>query len=606
MKKNKINKLWKKFDFIPEKQRKHKFKAKKPSDVAVIKHANSFVAKRWRHIASVRQNVSIWLLGIGVVFIAIIFQIWYLSSNYYEKGSVRGGTISQGVFGDIDTLNPLYTSSPSELASKRLIFSSLFRYDSYGKLSMDAATGYTVSKDRKSYDVKLRDDVLWHDGNKLTADDVVYTVKLFKQPAVGSNQEATWQDVDVKKIDSKTVRFTLASRYEPFPHALTFAILPKHILKNYSTNQLKEGAFNTKPVGSGPFKVGYTQSVKAKDSDKVKKKVVNLTRNDNYYHRPPKVKRFQLSSYNNRDNMVRDLRSSIINTASGVGPEGASVFDGDDGYVVNNIKTAGGVYLIFNTKIGATSDKEVRKALQVGTDVKAALGLIGKQTSVLDYPFIYDEIDKSQIKKPDYNFNKAVKILEDNGWKMNEKTGFREKDKQRLVLRLASLKDSKYDFVMGSLMGQWKRLGIDVKTNIVDPADKSNNFAASVLRPRDYDVLIQELNIGGDPDVYAYWHSSQATARGLNFANYENRLSDEALDLARSSDPEVRKVKYRVFAKQWMKDVPAIGLYRTYVSIVSKKAIDLREDDSSLITEADQYSSVNNWTSRSNYVYKTP
>ena len=124
-----------------------------------------------------------------------------------------------------------------------------------------------------------------------------------------------------------------------------------------------------------------------------------------------------------------------------------------------------------------------------------------------------------------------------------------------------------------------------------------------MLQPRNYDVLIDELSIGADPDVFAYWHS-----RGLlNFANYSNATSDDALASARvRSEKDLRNVKYVAFAKQWLADVPAIGLYQSNISYVHSKMTRTIGQDQRLISPIDRYSNIRFWTAEQRQVYKTP
>src|SRR5690606_18610520 len=103
-----------------------------------------------------------------------------------------------------------------------------------------------------------------------------------------------------------------------------------------------------------------------------------------------------------------------------------------------------------------------------------------------------------------------------------------------LRLTITTTKDDQYEKVMEGLASQWRSLGVAIDTNVVDPKAPGANFVQSVLQPRNYDVLIYELLIGADPDVYAYWHSSQIGSTGYNFSNFSNSTADADLVSARS------------------------------------------------------------------------
>ena len=153
---------------------------------------------------------------------------------------------------------------------------------------------------------------------------------------------------------------------------------------------------------------------------------------------------------------------------------------------------------------------------------------------------------------------------------------------------------------------QWRSLGITITTNIVDPDDPSQNVAQNILQPRQYDVLLYQLTIGGDPDVYAYWHSSQA-ADGFNFSNYKSTSVDDALLSARSRlEPKLRTAKYSAFARQWLSDVPAIGLYQATAQYVHTASVHGIPAGTTLVSAADRYQNVLYWTVGSHTVFKTP
>ena len=156
------------------------------------------------------------------------------------------------------------------------------------------------------------------------------------------------------------------------------------------------------------------------------------------------------------------------------------------------------------------------------------------------------------------------------------------------------------------LTRQWKELGVQTQSSEFDPLQNQQSFAQAVLQPRAYDVLVNELVIGGDGDVFAYWHSSQAQSTGYNFSNYQNGLVDDTLASARSStDQPLRARKYTVFGDQWIKDVPAIGLFQSSLRYAHTKTVGTVDKTKSLPTPIDRYSNVLYWTAERGRVYKT-
>ena len=167
-------------------------------------------------------------------------------------------------------------------------------------------------------------------------------------------------------------------------------------------------------------------------------------------------------------------------------------------------------------------------------------------------------------------------------------------------------KNNDFEKALDIMAGQWRSLGISVTTSIVDPTDRSQNVVQNILQNRNYDVLLYQLTIGGDPDVYAYWHSSQAT-NGFNFSNYASSVSDDALLSARSRiEPDLRNAKYLTFARQWLADAPAIGLFQATTQYAYSKSVHALPSDEVLISANDRYAEVLYWSVGDRLVQRTP
>ena len=169
------------------------------------------------------------------------------------------------------------------------------------------------------------------------------------------------------------------------------------------------------------------------------------------------------------------------------------------------------------------------------------------------------------------------------------------------------MKGSEFESVLEILSNQWRAVGVDVETKVVDLSDITQNVVQNILQPRNYDVLIYQLDIGADPDVYAYWDSTQMTSNGLNYSNYSNIISDDALTSARSRvEPDIRNAKYITFVKQWINDVPAICLYQSTIQYVYSNSVHALDESNILISSVDRYSDILRWSVGDKTVYKTP
>lgn len=589
---------WKKY-YKPRFSRKALDKRVQKLEKGTVRHAHRFVTSRLERLLGVKRHVTSWIVLVLLLVGISHAQLIMAQSGYTTKAYVDGGSYSEGVLGPMETLNPIYAKSNAEKSAARLMFASLFNYDSTGHISKDLADNLVINDAEDTYTIRLKDNLKWSDGYPLTIDDVVFTADVLKDPSTNSSI-AGWSSVNLKKIDNRTIQFKLPAAYSPFLHALTFPILPKHVLKDIGHSQLREHKFSNSPVTSGPMLFRVLQNVNADGS----KKILHMAANPGYHKGEPKLDRFQLYVYSSRDDILKGLKVNEIAASPDIYhsdiPEAIKNRYSSSKHSINS-----GVYAMINMESDLLKSSAVRKALSISVDRTKLRRSLGVPSDSLAGPILADHTNFYN-GEPKPNFKEAAKLLEDDGWKIVD--GVRQKDGRKLELSLVSLRGRAYEKAASYLAKTWKdslKISIDVK--IVDPTDTSQNVLQSILQPRNFDILIYELVIGGDPDVYAYWHSSQANMTGLNFSNYKNGVSDDALSGGRAKrDSNLRRVKYNAFVKQWQKDIPAIALYRPQVDYVYLKSVKPMDDSNRLVESTDRYTDIIYWSVDQKLVYKTP
>jgi ABC-type transport system substrate-binding protein len=371
-------------------------------------------------------------------------------------------------------------------------------------------------------------------------------------------------------------------------------------LSDVAPNALRENEFGDNPIGSGPFKLRIIQDIDLANN----RRIIHLDRNDNYYRGQSRIDRFQLHVYGTRDAIVKALSSGEVTAATDLTNTDIRKINHET-YNVLTTPIQSGVYAILNTTKGYLKDKSVRKALQLGTDTSVIRSQLGTDIPALDLPFTDGQLTGTIPHAPRYDKKAAEKLLSDAGWKLNGEV--REKKGVPLKISVVTTKDNDYERVLETLAGQWRSIGVGIDTLVIDPADKAQGLVQNVLQQRNYDVLLYQLSIGADPDVYAYWHSSQVGILGLNFSNYANDISDDALVSARSrTESNLRNNKYLTFARQWLADVPAIGLYQSTSQYVYSKSVQPYTASNKFVTPLDRYADILYWSVGSATVFQTP
>lgn len=572
------------------------------AESATQRHAHRFIIRRLDNIRLVSREITIWLLLVGALIAALGIQLIFGQHSYMATAAQGGGLYVEGALGPINTLNPLYVTTSAESSVSRLLFSSLYNYDTTGTLHQDLATSMKIDDADKAYTVTIRHDAKWHDGEPLTAKDIVYTINLIKSPAVHSPLRVNWLDVSVRAVNDTTVQFNLPAAYAAFPHALTFPIVPQHILQHVAPAAIRESAFSQSPVGSGPFEFRRLQ-----EGDAVSKaRVAHMVSNSNYYAGAPKLARFELHAYQDEAALLHAITTGEVNGAADVSPASVSDVKKNSQYNITTASLDSGVYLILNTTNPTLNDVKVRQALQLATNTLAIRKAVGDDVLPLDGPLLSSQLSGDDVPHaPAINLKQAADLLDSAGWKLAGST--RTKDGKPLEITLTTTQDKEFNIILSTVQKQWSELGVKVNTKAIDTSSAGSNFVQNTLQARNFDVLLYELVIGADPDVYAYWHSSQVGTAGYNFSNYSNRSVDASLSSARSRlDPELRNAKYKQFVKQWLEDVPAIALYQPTLNYVTLSGTSAVPTGSHFTISSDRYASVQYWTVASTSVYKTP
>lgn len=570
----------------------------------VLNHIQKWLVDRRDNFLAVRRSVTLWLAVVLILVVVSIVQTTIYSKDNLTKTSVAGGVYAEGVVDKITTVNPILASTDTEKALGAMVYRGLLSYDESNVLKGDLADKWSVEPDGVTWTVRLKSNLFWSDGKPLTADDVVFTLDLIKNKGLNSPMYNSYETVSVKKEDDRTLKFTTPNVYMPFPTALTFGVLPKHILSGKSVTEINNMSLQTpgRIAGSGPF---ISKSV---ENQRDGQTVWSFVSNKYYQGSAPRLDRVTVRTYTSQDAMIKGLRRGEVNAISNVRID--DINNLAKNYQVSQVTTADGVYALFNTDGELTGSLEMRNALRLAIDLPAlrkdiisGVGSV-RQPRALETPIaagVYGEAD--QMKQPTANAKAAGEILGKLGWIKKDGAKYRTNGDKVLTINMVTLKGTNYKSVAGIIAEQWRKVGVNTKIQTVDPSTAQQE----VLSPRSYDVLIYQLHLGADPDEYAYWSSTQTGSTGLNYSNYSSKRAELLLSNGRTAmNPALRKSRYLTFVKQWQQDNPAVALYQPSLYLATDKSVSALENGSLLIDSSNRYRGIEQWTVRRGSVKATP
>ncbi|XOB41106.1 MAG: ABC transporter substrate-binding protein [Candidatus Nealsonbacteria bacterium] len=365
-----------------------------------------------------------------------LFSFIFLSVGFYVKNTeivpALGSSYIEGVVGFPRFINPVYASlSNADKDLTELIFSGLMRYDENGQLALDMAKDYQVIDNGRIYEFYLKDNLVWQDGRKLTADDIVFTIETIQNPDIKSPLRSIWLGVTVEKISESAVRFTLKNSSSIFLENSTFKIIPKHIWENVSAKNFSFSPNNLKPVGSGPYKF---QDLSQDNEGKITS--VNLIKNVLYCNEGPYISKISFKFFETEEELIDAYKKDQIKGFSVNSPNNISFCDiSSNGLSKCNDSNLYSLYLpryfaVFfnqnNSKV--LSDENVRMALSYGTNKKELIETLfldhGKEINSPILPDIYGFQEPTKVYE--FDIEKAKDILEKAGFITTEQ-GTREK-----------------------------------------------------------------------------------------------------------------------------------------------------------------------------------
>jgi peptide/nickel transport system substrate-binding protein len=242
-----------------------------------------------------------------------IISLIVICINFYYKNTKEipaiGGNFVEGIVGQPRFLNPIYGEvTDVDRTINSIIFSGLMTYNKNSQLINDLAESYKISEDGKTYDFIIKNNIYWHDGEKLTTDDIVFTIKTIQNSDYKSPQRVNWIDVDVSNNSDTSITFKLKNSYNPFLENCTVKIIPEHIWKNILPENFTLSAYNLKPVGSGPYKFS---SIEQSNTGIIQK--INLISNRKYYNQIPFISEFSFQFFDNKESLIKSANQRTIN-----------------------------------------------------------------------------------------------------------------------------------------------------------------------------------------------------------------------------------------------------------------------------------------------------
>lgn len=461
------------------------------------------------------------------------------------------------------------------------------KYNEKAEIVPDLIKDYEIKDDGKLYEITLKNNIFWHDGEKLTADDVVFTIATIQNPKIKTPLITSWQNVEIKKVDNYKVKIILPNSFAPFLEVLANTpILPKHIYKN---KEIKPELLliNNKIIGSGPY---LFQSLEKNKKGEIIS--IILKANEKYYLKKPFIEYIKLYFYRNENELLKDLVLNKIDGFANLPPNSLKFLNKKRFQFFKILKPE--YYAVFfnQSKNLALSDINVRQALNYATDkkriVKEALFNEALISNSL-FPKFFNFASTTHK----FSIEKAKNILEKENWKLNkENIRIKRQGKKeiKLTIKLTILNREPFKTIANILKENWEKIGAQINIE-----EKDLISIQEIIKNRKFEAILFGEILGSDPDPFVFWHSSQKKYPGLNISMFYNPQVDEILEEARQSlDRSIRENKYKKIQSIINQELPAIFLYSPIqIYVISKKVQNVKI--LKLSYNSKRFSNIYNW-----------
>lgn len=471
-----------------------------------------------------------------------------------NEGKEKVVTIAQT--GDWDKFMVMDTTNSGADNVNELMFDRLMVLNSDGTFGPRLAESWETNEAQDKIIYHLNKNAKWHDGEPVTAEDVVYSAQVassseyFYQRRIrmqyfaGTDEtgcELSKDSIEVKALDDHTVEFTLKTPMDPaIIYAMVnrdFFIIPQHLLADISDEALANDPFWQKPVGSGPCIFDSMESGVS----------IEFLANKDYYLQAPDFDRLVFKKVQS-SNLLSGLIKGDIDVLSGNTQIPLADWEAAkeaDGVVAKSVPTYAYQYMAMNTSRDYLTE-DIRHAISFAINRQVIVDqLLQGEGRIAIGPLADDHAYRNQDIQPEYNVEKAKEIIENSGW-----------DSNRVLQVLVSTGNEVREKTAILIQQDLEKVGIKTEIQTLDFPTLLNN-----ARNGDYDLCF--IGSAGSVDP-----SESVPNVTVGYMNNFAQLTDPTIGLtgeagAKEITFEARKKIYDEYQQLLYDQMPMAFLYHT-------------------------------------------
>lgn len=483
-----------------------------------------------------------------------------------------GGTFITAITDDPVSLNGIYANDGASVSVLSFIFNPLtLGGENWGtEITGDLAESWSVSDDGLTWTFNLHQGVLWHDGEELTAEDVVYTFETIQtsEEDIAPFRPRFMQGdspIQFAAVDDYTVVATLDEPNASLFTDISVPIVPKHVLEG---QDLREGPFNRQPVGTGPFKVAEWNTAES----------IVLEANEDYFRGRPCIDRLIFRIIPDEQTQVAALQTGEVDFLPNIPGASVPTFEGNPDFTISIAEQDSLFQMFFNLENPKYQDVQVRQALMIAIDRQAVVDIVRQGYGVVHnshFDHVVPFYEQDKLGGYDYDPDRAGELLDEAGISDTDGDGIRDVDGEPWVVNILSFAGGFRDYSDYAVVVQayWEDIGIQTELELRDLSTMVEQIYQERKVDKPFEVLTSGWSvIGPEPNSYANFYI-WTDALGPNIANYRNEEVNNLFEQARTeTDFDTRMAIYEQIEAILWEELPTLPLYRnTEPAVVSSR-----------------------------------
>ncbi len=438
------------------------------------------------------------------------------------------------------TLNPIIATDAAEKSvNYHLVIDTLLSQDlDTGGLKPRLAKSWNTADDNVTFTFHLREDVTFHDGHPMTAEDVLYSIERVLDPDVDAASLRTYfiDCESYKKLDDYTVRIKWKEPYFKAVETIgiDLPIVPRHVLDNGA--DFNKHPYARKPVGTGPYKFVEWETGRR----------ILLERYEGYWGKRPHFERMLYKIITNDDVALSLLKKGELDMVGlrrvqWLRQTNSSEFRSRFNKLHFHYPSYS--YIGWNMRKPLFQDKRIRLAMTMLLNRPAMLKEIYYCLgSIATGPYDY----KGPFSDPDvapwpYDPERARELLSEAGWKDTDGDGVIDKDGKPFHFELS----------FTAAVPEWEQMAVmykeDLKKAGIEMTIRKLEWAVFLANVQQwkFDACAMAWALDANPDSYQLWHSSQADIKASsNHVGFKSDEVDRLIELNRREFSKQKRIQH--------------------------------------------------------------